>query len=95
MSVSDSTYLFSDPFDAAWEKEKLEPDDLEIPVEIEGLVPDFGDEDLIGEEADGSKERGLRSVEDMWNDLALDEFILDAQRERVQQTQNGPSDPVN
>ena len=95
--MSDSVYIFDDPMDSAWDRDKLEPDRLDIPPELE-VSQDFADEEALREETKANKQH--RSSRDMWNDLALDEFIVEAQRERMQatpasETQEGQEPPQN
>jgi len=85
--MSDSTFLFTDPIDSSWEKDKLEPDDLSISVDLEALAQDFIDEGGLRDDAEGAKGRGTRSGDEGWTDLALEEFITDSQKERSHESE--------
>ena len=68
--MSDSVYLPKDHFDATWDQETLDADDLELPEALDGLEL-AEDVEHIAEVAQGLNSKTV----DNWNDHGIDELL--------------------
>lgn len=97
--MSDSQFVFGrdarrQDDDDGWEKETLQPDDLEFPTEIEAqlavvLSLDESDFDLSDSNTTTTPgmvrktdSRAQCNADEVWEDLGLEDFILGVQREQ-------------
>jgi hypothetical protein len=84
--MSDSVFLFNDPMDLSWDVDKLEPDDLEMPADVENIAQDYNEDVGLRDEADQARDRIARPTEENWNDLALDDFVVDNEKDHIDDT---------
>lgn len=78
--MSDSAFIVSDFLDPAWDGDTLEPDDLEVPNELENAELGLADNGTLRDD-ENTGERIMGATEGSWNDLGLDVFVQEASEE--------------